>query len=73
MSKETPYFAVGNNELKGQPKVGNTATCPNCGEDHKVKYAKDAKTGKETKMLGIVDCPKSKKSYLIAINQKLLK
>jgi len=73
MNKEIPFFAIGNNELKDLPKVGNTAICPNCKKKHKVKYPKDTKTGKISKILGIVNCKKSGESYLISVDSKLLK
>jgi len=67
-----PYFAVGNNELERQPKVGKTCICPNCKKRHKVSYGEDAKTGEVSTILAFVYCPKSGSSYLVAVNQKIL-
>jgi len=67
-----PYFAIGNNELEGQPKVGKTCICPNCKKKHKVDYGKDVKTGEVSTILAFVNCPKSEISYLVAVNQKIL-
>ena len=66
----TPYFAVGNNELAGQPKVGKTAKCPHCGKYHRVKYGRDAETGKPSETLGFVSC--GEETYLVAIKGRLL-
>jgi len=68
--EEKPLM-IGEEEL-GE-KIGKTTVCPICKKEHKVKYGKDAQTGKESKMLGFVDCPDTKKSYLVAVNQRLIK
>jgi len=67
-----PYFAVGNNELEKQPKVSKTCICPNCKKKHKIDYGKDVKTGEVSTILAFVNCPKSKSSYLVAVNQKII-
>jgi len=45
------FLAVGNNELEGLPKLGKTAKCWTCGKRHRIKFGKDAKTGKIVKDL----------------------
>ena len=66
-------FAVGNEELGDE--VRGYATCPNCGEQHRVQYGdKVEKDGTLTpwKMLGYVKCTNGS-SYLVAIDGKELK
>ena len=73
MSK-IPFLAVGNDELKDNEDIGEFAKCPNCGEQHKVRYGekfnKDG-TRTEYKSLSFIDCQNG--SYLVGINGKRLK
>jgi len=66
------YFAVGNEELKNQPKAGKFTNCPNCKKKHKVQYGKDTKTGEIDTIVGFVNCSSNGKAYLVAINQILI-
>ena len=66
MKKETPFIAVGNDELGD--KVGEKAECPNCGKYHKVTHGKERRDNGEwieSKLLSFVKCGKI--SYLVAI------
>lgn len=73
---DLPFMAVGNDEL-GET-VGDTATCPNCGEQHTVEYGekvtRDPVTGAErrepSRLLGFVKCGEA--AYLVAVNGKSL-
>ena len=71
--KEMPFLAVGNEEIENNPTVkkGDMIDCKKCGGKHPLKYGKDAKTGKENSLLGFINC--GKKSYLVSIDNKLLK
>jgi len=73
MSK-IPFLAIGNDELKDNENVGEFETCPNCGEQHKVRYGEKVnKDGSRTKpkFLSFIDCQNG--SYLVGINGKRLK
>ncbi len=67
-----PYVAYENEELKNQPEVkkGMEIICPQCGQLHKIKYGKDAKTGEESNVLSFYSCPATNKDYLAGVNGK---
>jgi hypothetical protein len=67
---DVPFFAIGSNELKDKPIAGETAICPNCKKNHKIKFGTNIKTKKEDKMLGFVNC--GKESFLVSINNQLI-
>lgn len=76
IEKDIPFIAVGNGELDKNGNVGDIATCPNCGNAHKVEYGErvlEDGTKEPSKMLAYVSCPKNKSAYLIGIDGKLLK
>lgn len=70
-----PFLAVGNDELGGP--VGDTATCPNCGQQHPVRYGDSvsyAPTGEKvltpSTMLGFVEC--GERQFLVALDGRAL-
>jgi hypothetical protein len=68
--KETPFIAVGNDELKGRDyHAGDMIKCPQCGKKHKLVGAKDKK-GLFTEMLLCYTC--NGKDYLYALCNKRL-
>ena len=73
MNEEIPFRAVGNEEIKNNPTVkeGDMIFCKICGGKHPLKYGTNLKTKKKTNMLGFINC--GKKSYLVSVDDKLLK
>ena len=70
--RNIPFLAIGNNELG--PEVGKSARCPNCKKHHTVEYGYKILpdgTKEPSRVLGFVKC--GKKSFLVAINEKLIK
>lgn len=71
---ETPFLAIGNNELKDLPDIelrkGDMITCPICNKKHVLKCGKD-KDGNETDLLLFYNCKKNmfseEKTYLASI------
>jgi hypothetical protein len=47
----------------------NTTKCPNCGEQHEIKYGKD-QNGNESPLLGAVKCTSNDTLYLVHIDGK---
>jgi len=68
MKKEIPFVSYSNSELAEKLDAGNFAKCPKCKKRHKIKFG--TIEGKESKMLGFIDCGKG--SYLATLNGKLL-
>lgn len=70
-SEYLPFLAVANNELKGP--LGDTITCPHCGEDHPITFGNEIKldgTSVPSKTLSFYDC--GDKSYLCGINGRVI-
>lgn len=68
--KETPFLAVGNDELGEE--VTDRAICPHCGELHDLVYGERVLadgTKEPCKMLGVVKCANGH-LYLGSINGK---
>jgi hypothetical protein len=72
--KEMPFVAYGNGEINSwSERVGDTATCPNCGKAHEVKYGEKVNadsTRQPSKMLAFVSC--GEKSFLVGIQGKVI-
>lgn len=69
-------FAIGNNELENNPRVGNYEQCPVCGEMHEVKYGyKINEDGSKTlsKNFAYVKCPKTDEAFLVGFHGRKLK
>jgi hypothetical protein len=65
-------FAISSGELAKKPVFKSQfVRCPTCGKRHKVSPAVDMKTGEQTALL-FYRCPKTKASYLAALNGKSL-
>ena len=56
-------FAIGNDELARNPKVGDKALCPKCGKMHKVRQSVPT-------LLGYVKCKRH--CYMVSIEGKLI-
>lgn len=70
--KTIPFIAVGYDEFdESVPKYAKELPCPNCGDNHTVEYGKD-ESGKVSKWLGFVKCPKNNTPYLVTINGSAL-
>jgi len=68
-----PILAIGNNELEGQPDIGETTACWMCGRRHPVEYgSKILENGTEipSKLLAFFKC--NGETYLCGINGKEL-
>jgi len=72
IEQSIPFLAVGNGELT-EPVIGDYADCPHCNKKHKLNYAKDVATGKESKLLQFYNCDKTGKTYLYSLEGKKLK
>ena len=62
-------ISIGENELQGLPRLGETIICPHCGKMHKVKYADRVLDNGEKvkdKTLAFITCKGN--DYLIGID-----
>jgi ssDNA-binding Zn-finger/Zn-ribbon topoisomerase 1 len=62
---DLPYFAIGHGELKDNEKIGKTATCPNCGNKHRV-----IGIGED---LQFIKCVEDGETYLVGVGGKSIK
>lgn len=65
-------FAIGNDELEKMPSVGDTITCPHCGEQHAVEYGREWLDDgwRESKAIAFYKCGDT--TYLCGIKGKLI-
>jgi len=70
MKDKIPFVAIGNEEIRDNPSVGEFATCPSCAKKHKVEYGTNTETGEVSKTIGFVKCGEN--SYMISLAGKLL-
>lgn len=71
--KDIPFVAFSNDELEEKEPIGELATCPNCKQLHQVIYGEEILqdgTRIPSKLLGAVECPKDKCSYLVSVAGK---
>jgi len=63
--------AFGNDELEKRPPlaIGDSITCPHCGQQHVIQGGKD-QNGCETDFLLFYTCNNTKKSYLAGVKGK---
>lgn len=68
------FFAIGNEELEGQPQIkkGDMFDCPHCPDKHPLECGKNPKTGEESALLLFYKCPKTGNTYLAGIDGKML-
>jgi hypothetical protein len=67
-----PYIAISNNDLANMQDASDNefGTCPNCKEQHPLKYG--TVNGKESKMIGFVDCTNGS-TYMATFMGKIFK
>lgn len=73
MEKELPFVAFSNNELDKFNVLGDEAICPNCNENHQVRYGErvlDDGTKVPSKQLAFITCEKNDTTYLVGVNGK---
>ena len=64
-------FAIGNEEMKDLPDLGDTITCPHCGETHKVIYGKQMNINGEWEAVKSTAASRCKgKLWLCGVNGK---
>ena len=67
---ETPFFAIGNEEIQDAPVLGSKILCSMCGKTHYITYGKQKINGEwvESRLLAFYKC--RGKSYLAGLNGK---
>lgn len=62
-------FAIGNDELNGKKRIGETVVCRECGETHSVEYGEKILpdgTKEHSKLLAFYRC--GEQTYLFGID-----
>jgi len=70
-----PFVVFSNDELKTKKDIGQFATCPNCKQQHEVKYGDkvlEDGTTVPSKLLAYIKCPENNAAYLVGVNGKLI-